>query len=64
MYKQLNIVPIYNIIVMAGAHGVAGWAFWGRLGDCGSAVPPLWRLGGIGAVVFGNTAELGARGFQ
>ena len=23
----------------------------------------LWRLGGFGAVVFGNTAELGARGF-
>ena len=25
MYKQLNLVPIYNIIFMSGAHGVAGW---------------------------------------
>ena len=29
------------------------------IGDCSM----LWRLGGFGAVVFGNTAELGARGF-
>ena len=28
MYKQLNLVPIYNIIFMSGAHGVAGWV-WG-----------------------------------
>ena len=26
--KQLNLVPIYNIIFMSGAHGVAGWV-WG-----------------------------------
>ena len=37
MYKQLNLVPIYNIILMSGAHGVAGR---GRLGVCGSAVVP------------------------
>ena len=29
-----------------------------------SVVPPLWRLGGFGAVMFGNTAELGGQGFQ
>ena len=30
----------------------------------GSAVVPLlWGLGGFGTVMFGNTAELGARGF-
>ena len=28
MYKQLNLVPIYYIIFMSGAHGVAGWV-WG-----------------------------------
>ena len=28
MYKQLNLVPIYNIIFMSGARGVAGWV-WG-----------------------------------
>ena len=30
MYKQLHLVPIYNIniIFMSGAHGVAGWV-WG-----------------------------------
>ena len=28
MYKQLNLAPIYNIIFMSGAHGVAGWV-WG-----------------------------------
>ena len=27
-------------------------------------VPPMWRLGGFGAVMFGNTAELGGQGFQ
>ena len=32
MYKQLNLVPIYNIIFMSGAHGVAGWV-WGG-GGC------------------------------
>ena len=64
MYKQLNIVPIYNNIlylclVLMGLRVGVGW---GRLGVCGSAVVPcmLWRLGGFGAVVFGNTAELGA----
>ena len=37
----------------------------GRLGVCGSAVvPPLWRLGGFGAAMFVNTAELGGQGFQ
>ena len=65
MYKQLNLVPIYNIIFYV-------WCSWGcgvcvgrgRLGVCGSAVvPPLWRLGGFGAVMFGNTAELGGQGF-
>ena len=59
MYKQLNIVHIYNIICYV-------WCSWGcgvcvgrgRLGVCGSAVvPPLWRLGGFGAVMFGNTAD-------
>ena len=29
MYKQLNLVPIYNIIFMSGAHGVAGWVWDG-----------------------------------
>ena len=66
MYKQLNIVPIYNIIFYV-------WCSWGcgvcvgrgRLGVCGSAVvPPLWRLGGFLAVMFGNTAELVGQGFQ
>ena len=28
MYKQLNLIPIYNIIFMPGAHGVSGWV-WG-----------------------------------
>ena len=63
--KQLNIIPIYNDIFMSGTHGVAGCVCvgWGRLGVCGSAVVPLlWRLGGFGAVVFGNTAELGLEG--
>ena len=64
MYKQLNLVPIYNIIFMSGAHGVAGWVWGGDgwvlwIGGCSM----LWRLGGFGAVVFSNTAELGARGF-
>ena len=37
---------------------------WGWLDVCGPAVVPLlWRLGGFGTVVLGNTAELGARGF-
>ena len=37
----------------------------GRLGVSGSAVvPPLWRLGGFGAVMFGNTTELVGQGFQ
>ena len=64
MYKQLNLVPIYNIIFMSGAHGVAGWV-WG--GDGWVSVDRrlfhVVCLGGFGAVVFGNTAELGARGF-
>ena len=38
MCKQLNVVPIYNIIFMSGAHGVG--VGWGRLGVCGSAVVP------------------------
>ena len=66
MYKQLNLVPIYNIIFYV-------WCSWGCgvcvgrgwLGVCGSAVvPPLWRLGGFVAVMFGNTADLGGQGFQ
>ena len=58
MYKQLNMVPIYNIVFMAGAHGVAGWVWvwgggsWVWIGGCSM----LWCLGGFGAVVFGNTA--------
>ena len=62
MYKQLNLVPIYNIIFMSGAHGVAGWV-WGGDGLWIGGCSMLWRLGGFGAVVFGNTAELGARWF-
>ena len=58
----------YNIIFYIwcswGLRGVCG-AGGGRLGVCGSAVvPPLWRLGGFGAVMFGNIAELGGQGFQ
>ena len=46
-----------------GLRGVCGAGAAGCL--CGSAVvPPLWRLGGFGAVIFGNTAELGGQGFQ
>ena len=37
--------------------GAAG-CLW--IGGCSM----LWRLGGFVAVVFGNTAELGARGFS
>ena len=64
MYKQLNLAPVYNIIFMSGAHGVAGGCGVGAagclwIGGCSM----LWRLGGFGAIVFGNTAELGARGF-
>ena len=64
MYKQLNFVPIYNIIFMSGAHGLRGGCGVGAagclwIGSCSK----LWRLGGFGAVVFGNTAELGALGF-
>ena len=30
MYKQLNLAPIYNIIFMSGAHGIAGgWVLGG-----------------------------------
>ena len=64
MYKQLNLVPIYNIIFMSGAHGLRGGCGVGAagclwIGGCSM----LWRLGGFGAVVFSNTAELGAREF-
>ena len=64
MYKQLNLVNIYNIIFMSGAYGVAGGCGVGAagcqwIGGCSM----LCRLGGFGAVVFGNTAELVARGF-
>ena len=64
MYKQLNLVPIYNIIFMSGAHGFAG-RVWGGGGwvSVDRRLFMLWSLGGFGAVVFGNTAELGARGF-
>ena len=69
MYKQLNSVPIgayITLYFMYGAHGGCGVCVGsGLLGVCGSAVvPPLWRLGGFGAVMFGNTAELGCQGFQ
>ena len=52
MYNQLHLVPIYNIIFMSGAHGVAGWVWVGTagclwIGGCSM----LWRLGGFGAVV-------------
>ena len=65
MYKQLNLVPIYNIIFMSGAHGVAGWV-WG--GDGWVSVDRrLFTCCGIWLALelscFGNTAELGARGF-
>ena len=39
MYKQLNLVPIYNIIFMSGAHGVAWWV-WG--GDGWVSVDRRW----------------------
>ena len=47
-----------SLYVMSGAHGGCGVCVGrGRLGVFGSAVvPPLWRLGGFGAVIFGNTA--------
>ena len=61
MYKQLNLVPIYNIIFMSGAAGGCGVATAGCMWIGGCSM--LWRLGGFRAVVFGNTAELGARGF-
>ena len=68
MYMQLNLVPINYITLyfIYGAHGGCGVCVGrGRLGVCGSAVvPPLWRLGGFGAVMFGKTAELGGQGFQ
>ena len=49
---------------MSGARGVAGWVWGGgRLGVCGSAVvPPLWRLGGFGAVEFGTLLSLELEG--
>ena len=45
MYKQLNLVPIYNIIFMSGAHGVGGGCGVGAagclwIGGCSM----LWRL--------------------
>ena len=61
MYKQLNLVPIYNIIFMSGAHGVARWV-WGGGGWVLSVdrrlfeFHMLWWMGGFGVVVFGNTA--------
>ena len=72
MYKQLNRVPIYiyiyiyNIIFYVWCPlGCGVCVGRGRLGVCGSAVVPLvWCLGGFGAVMFGNTAELGGQGFQ
>ena len=44
MYKQLNRVPIYNIIFMSGAHGVAG------LG-CGVGTAGCLWIDGCSAVV-------------
>ena len=57
---------IITLYFISGAHGGCGVCVGrGWLGVCGSAVvPPLWRLGGFGAVMFGNTAELGGQGFQ
>ena len=40
MYKQLNLVPIYNIIFMSGVVGLRGGCGVGRLGVCESAVVP------------------------
>ena len=46
---------------MAAAHSVMGW---GRLDVCRSAdVRLLRRLNSFGIVVFGDSAELGTRGF-
>ena len=64
MYMQLNIVPIiilYVCLVLMGFRGGCGVGTAGCLWIGGCSM--LWRLGGFGAVVFGNTAELGARGF-
>ena len=45
--------------------GLRGVCVAGRLGVCGSAVvPPLWRLGGFWAVMFGNTDELEVKGYS
>ena len=60
---QLNIVPIYNIIFMSGAHGVAGWVWVGAagclwIGGCSM----LWRLGGFGAVMFETLLSLELEG--
>ena len=55
-------IILYLCLVLIGLGVDVGW---GRLGVCGSAVVLLlWRLGSFGAVVFGNTAELGPRGFR
>ena len=60
---NFDCVIEYSHFRLASARGVCVGR--GRLGVCGSAVvPPLWRLGGFGAVMFGNTAELGGQGFQ
>ena len=64
MYKQFNLVPNITFYVCC-SWGCGVCVERGWLGVCGSAVvPPLWRLGGFGAVMFGNTAELGGLGFQ
>ena len=66
MYKQLNLVPKYIILylclVLMGLRSECGVGTAGCLWIGGCSM--LWRLGGFGAVVFGNTAELGARGFK
>ena len=64
MYKQFNLVPNITFYVCC-SWGCGVSVERGRLGVCGSTVvPPLWRLGGFGAVMFGNNAELGGQGFQ
>ena len=64
MYKQLHVVLyiiLYLCLVLMGLRGGCGVGAAGCLWIGGCSM--LWRLGGFGAVGFGNTAELGARGF-
>ena len=67
MYKQLNLVPIYNIIfidtkrlVLMGLRGGCGVGTAGCLWIGGYYV--LWRLGGFGAVVLATLVSLELEG--